>query len=103
MERMRPPAKEMVRVPGGAFLMGSDDFYPEERSVHTVEVDGFWMDEHPVTVAEFRRFVKATGYVTFAEVAPDPAEYPDRWRSKRRFYPRRNTKCAARPSWCSPP
>ena len=35
------------------------------------------MDEHPVTVAEFRRFVKATGHVTEAERAPDPAEYPD--------------------------
>ena len=71
----RPPPKDMVWVPGGTFLMGSEDFYPEERPVHTVEVDGFWMDEHPVTVAEFRRFVKATGHVTFAEVAPDPAEY----------------------------
>ena len=41
--------------------MGSNDFYPEERPVHRCAVDGFWMDEHPVTVAEFRRFVKATG------------------------------------------
>ena len=40
-------------------------------------VDGFWMDEHPVTVAEFQRFVKATGYVTVAERPPDPADYPD--------------------------
>src|SRR3954453_8268134 len=62
---------------GGAFSMGSTDFYPEERPVHTVEVDGFWMDEHPVTVAEFRRFVKDTGHVTFAEIAPDPADFPD--------------------------
>ena len=37
--------------------MGCDLFYPEERPVHRVHVDGFWMDEHPVTVAEFRRFV----------------------------------------------
>ncbi len=36
------------------------------------------MDEHPVTVAEFRRFVKATGYVTTAEVAPDPRAVPGR-------------------------
>ena len=57
--------------------MGSDAFYLEERPVHAVTVDGFWIDEHPVTVAEFRRFVKATGHVTVAEVAPDPAEYPD--------------------------
>lgn len=57
--------------------MGSEDFYPEERPVHQVTVDGFWMDTTAVTVAEFRRFVKATGHVTTAEIAPDPADYPD--------------------------
>ncbi len=57
--------------------MGSDDFYPEEGPVRRVTVDGFWIDEHPVTVAEFRRFVKATGYVTLAELSPEPADYPD--------------------------
>ena len=56
--------------------MGSDEFYPEERPVHPVSVDGFWMDEHPVTVADFRRFVKATGYVTVAERPLDPADFP---------------------------
>ncbi|MFD2082230.1 Formylglycine-generating enzyme, required for sulfatase activity, contains SUMF1/FGE domain [Actinopolymorpha cephalotaxi] len=61
------PGRRMVWVPGGTFAMGSDDFYPEERPVRTVEVAGFWMDEHPVTVAEYRRFVRATGYVTVAE------------------------------------
>ncbi len=71
------PGKDMVWVPGGEFLMGSDDFYPEECPVHRVAVDGFWMDEHPVTVAEFRRFVKATGYRTWAERPPEPADYPD--------------------------
>jgi formylglycine-generating enzyme len=69
--------KGMVRIPGGDFQMGSADFYPEEGPVHEVGVDEFWMDEHPVTVAEFRRFVKATDYVTWAERAPDPAAYPD--------------------------
>jgi formylglycine-generating enzyme len=68
--------KGMVAVPGGEFLMGSADFYPEERPVRRVEVDGFWMDDHPVTVAEFRRFVKATGYVTVAQRPLDPAQYP---------------------------
>jgi sulfatase modifying factor 1 len=72
-----PPAKDMVWVPGGRFLMGSEDFYPEERPVHRVAVDGFWMDAHPVTNAEFRRFVKATGHVTMAERQPDAADYPD--------------------------
>ncbi len=68
--------RDMAWVPGGEFLMGSNDFYPEERPVHSATVDGFWIDEHPVTVAEFRRFVKATGHVTWAERAPDPADYP---------------------------
>jgi formylglycine-generating enzyme required for sulfatase activity len=69
--------KDMVPIPGGTFLMGSDAFYAEERPVHAVSVDGYWMDEHPVTVAEFRRFVKATGYVTIAERPLDPADYPE--------------------------
>ena len=67
----------MVWIEGGSFLMGSEDFYPEERPVHEVSIDGFWIDEHQVTVAEFRRFVKATGYVTMAERPLDPADYPD--------------------------
>lgn len=71
------PAKDMAWVPGGEFSMGSVDFYPEERPVHRVAVDGFWADRHPVTVAEFRRFVKATGYVTDAERAPTAEDYPD--------------------------
>lgn len=74
--RLDPPLKHMVRVAGGTFLMGSNDFYPEERPVHRVTVDGFWMDEHPVTNAEFRRFVEDTGYVTVAERPPDPRDYP---------------------------
>ncbi len=67
----------MVRIEGGTFLMGSAEFYPEERPVHAASVGGFWMDRHLVTVAEYRRFVNATGYVTVAERTPDPADYPD--------------------------
>jgi sulfatase modifying factor 1 len=72
-----PPARDMAWIPGGTFRMGSVDFYPEEQPVHAVSVDGFWMDDHPVTVAEFRRFVNETGHVTLAEQPPDPADYPD--------------------------
>ncbi len=56
--------------------MGSEDFYPEERPVRLVEVDGFWIDLHPVTVADFREFVSATGYRTVAERPLDPADFP---------------------------
>lgn len=63
-------------VSGGTFVMGSDTHYPEEAPAHPVRVDGFWIDETPVTNRKFMEFVKATGYVTMAEKAPDPAAYP---------------------------
>jgi formylglycine-generating enzyme required for sulfatase activity len=55
-----------VLVPGGEFRMGSDRFYPEEAPVRTAEVPDLWVDQHPVTNAEFRRFVKDSGHVTAA-------------------------------------
>ena len=73
----RPPVgDDMVWIPGGTFLMGSDCHYPEEAPTHRVHVDGFWMDRTPVTNRDFRHFVEATRYVTFAEIAPDPRDYP---------------------------
>jgi formylglycine-generating enzyme required for sulfatase activity len=75
--RATPAAEGMAFIPPGTFAMGSEAFYPEERPVNSVAVDGFWMDRGPVTVAEFRRFVKATGYETVAERPPNPADYPD--------------------------
>ncbi|MCI0636245.1 MAG: formylglycine-generating enzyme family protein [Actinobacteria bacterium] len=70
------PAPGMRYVPGGTFAMGSEDFYPEERPVHRVSVDGDWIAAHPVTAAEFRRFVRETGYVTLAERPLEPEAYP---------------------------
>ena len=58
--------------------MGSDAHYPEEAPAHPVTVSGFWIDRTQVTNAAFRRFVKATGYVTVAERVPDAALYPGR-------------------------
>ncbi|WP_374030213.1 formylglycine-generating enzyme family protein [Bdellovibrio bacteriovorus] len=66
----------MTWIPGGTFLMGSNDHYPEEAPVHRVIVDGFWMDTSPVTNAEFKKFVDETGYVTFCEKAPEASQYP---------------------------
>jgi sulfatase modifying factor 1 len=67
---------EMTWLPGGMFAMGSDRHYPEEAPVHRVRVGGFWIDPTPVTNRQFREFVEATGYVTFAEIAPDAKDYP---------------------------
>jgi sulfatase modifying factor 1 len=66
----------MIWIPGGSFLMGSDAFYREERPMRRETVQGFWMDAHPVTNAQFRRFVGATGYATLCERQPDPCMYP---------------------------
>ncbi len=66
----------MRHLPGGAFQMGSDAFYPEERPARRVQVDPFRIDETPVTNRQFAAFVRATGYRTLAEIAPDPADYP---------------------------
>jgi formylglycine-generating enzyme len=69
-------SSSMIWIGGGPFLMGSNHFYPEEQPAHHSSVDGFWIDPHPVTTADFRRFVQATGYVTVAERPLDPAGYP---------------------------
>ncbi len=67
----------MVAVPGGRFVAGSDRHYPEEAPARLLEVGPFLMDRTPVTNAAFAAFVAATGYVTVAERAPDPSDYPD--------------------------
>jgi sulfatase modifying factor 1 len=67
---------DMVRIPGGTFRMGSDMHYADEAPAHRVTVNIFWIDAVPVTNREFRKFVRATGYVTFAEIVPDPKDYP---------------------------
>ena len=64
----------MVYIPGGTFTMGARenefaraDEFPNNR----IQVEGFFMDIHPVTNAQFRAFVEATGHVTTAELPPD--------------------------------
>jgi sulfatase modifying factor 1 len=64
-------------VAGNAFSMGSTSFYPEESPARRVRVGDFWIDETPVTNAQFCEFVDATGHRTMAEIAPDPKNYPD--------------------------
>ncbi|MGE3318579.1 MAG: formylglycine-generating enzyme family protein [Candidatus Berkiella sp.] len=65
--------KNMRWIPAGEFTMGAEDSrsMQNERPAHKVKIDGFWLDEHLVTNAEFAKFVKATGYITTAEKKPD--------------------------------
>ncbi len=67
--------KNMVWVEGGEFIMGSKEF-KDAQPLHKVKVDGFWMDAHEVTNAQFAKFVKATGYMTVAERELNPADFP---------------------------
>lgn len=67
---------DMCFIRGGAFHMGSDHHYAEEAPAHRVRVDDFWIDRTPITNRQFRRFVAETGFVTYAEIPPDPREYP---------------------------
>lgn len=78
------PADDMVPIPGGLFLMGSEDFYPDERPVHERRVEPFALDRHPVTNEEFAAFVADTGYTTVSERALDAAEFPTLTAAERR-------------------
>jgi formylglycine-generating enzyme len=77
----------MVWIPGGTFTMGSSlpGSYRNEQPPHQVLVDGFWIDEHDVTNAEFREFVEATGYKTTAERPVD-------WEELKKKVPRGTSK-----------
>jgi sulfatase modifying factor 1 len=66
---------DMIRIPDGSFVMGSDTFYPEEAPAHRAEVAAFDLDRHPVTNRQFAAFVAATGYLTVAERSLDGTEY----------------------------
>ena len=66
-----------VLIPGGRFWMGSDEDYPEEAPAREIQIDAFLIDRHPVTNLQFARFVRETGHVTTAEIAPLAKDYPD--------------------------
>ena len=57
----------MVYVPAGEFQMGSEYGDDDEKPLHMVTLDPFWLDRTEVNVMQFRRFVEATGYETTAE------------------------------------
>jgi sulfatase modifying factor 1 len=67
---------DLVSIPGGTRLLGSDRHEPEEAPSHQVRVDGFEIARTAVTNREFTEFVAATGHVTVAERPLDPADFP---------------------------
>jgi sulfatase modifying factor 1 len=80
----------MVKLEGGTYKMGHDGpfdtphgrkEFPEESPAHEVTVKPFRIDETEVTNARFAEFVKATGYVTFAERVVKPEDFPEEARA----------------------
>ncbi len=57
----------MIYIPGGVVQIGADDGMEHERPSFWAKVKPFLMDNHPVTVAEFRKFINATNFKTEAE------------------------------------
>lgn len=76
VKEIKADLKHMIKIPGGKFMMGSDNFYPEEKPVHEVTVDGFMMDKYLVSNQQYEKFVNETGYVTVAERPLAPEDYP---------------------------
>jgi ergothioneine biosynthesis protein EgtB len=60
---LHPPA-EMLEIPAGEFEMGNDsiDALDNERSLHRVYLDSYWIDRYPITCGQYRVFIEASGY-----------------------------------------
>lgn len=54
--------KEMIYIPEGGFLMGSDEGLENQGPAHIVHVNAFYVDRYPVTNEDYKRFVDDTGY-----------------------------------------
>ena len=62
----------MVWIEGGSFTMGDDDERPEERAAHEVTVEGFWIDRHEVTNAQFAPLRRGHGLRHARRARPRP-------------------------------
>ncbi len=65
----------MVYIPGGLFVMGSNEGNADETPVHDVTVAPVWMDKTEVTNEQFSKFVEMTGYITAAERRKSDADW----------------------------
>ena len=76
------PGLKMVPIPGGSFMMGSNDGEDNEKPVHRVTLSSFSMSSTEVTVGQFRRFVNLTGYKTEAENGGGGWVWTGKWEKK---------------------
>jgi len=61
-ELTRAAPDDMVLIPAGSFEMGSNDGEDDEKPVHRVEVDEFYLDKYEVTVAKYQEFINANSF-----------------------------------------
>jgi formylglycine-generating enzyme required for sulfatase activity len=50
----------MIEIPAGEFAMGSNDAN-DQKPIHKVYLDAYYIDKYEVTVGQFRKFCSATG------------------------------------------
>ncbi len=58
---------EMIQISAGTYTIGSNTSIPNDAPAHEVTLPSYYLDKTPVTVAQFRKFIQATGYKTEAE------------------------------------
>jgi len=74
---VRTAPEGMVRIPAGSFLMGDENGDSDEKPVHEVYVDAFYMDKTEVTVAQYGRFLNAVNRQK-PEQWNEQLQYPNR-------------------------
>ncbi|MDX2284375.1 MAG: SUMF1/EgtB/PvdO family nonheme iron enzyme [Bacteroidia bacterium] len=77
-----PQAGKMKLIPGGTFMMGSNEGGSDEKPPHSVTLQPFYLGVYEVTVEEFEAFVLASGYQTDAEKSGGSYLWIDKWELK---------------------
>jgi len=70
---------EMVSIPAGEFIMGSNTGKDNEKPEHKVDLDSYSISKYEVTQSQYKQFIDATGYIVYLYGEWDPvnkANYP---------------------------
>jgi formylglycine-generating enzyme required for sulfatase activity len=67
----KPDFNDMVLIPSGEFIMGTDDRFKDEKPAHVVYINAFYIDRFEVSNEDYKKFVDSTGH-----------HPPEDWRDK---------------------
>lgn len=59
--RLGDAPNQMILIPAGKFIMGTDERLPDEGPQHIVGLKAYWIDKYEVTNAQYKKFIDATG------------------------------------------